>query len=89
MLQWDRSRLSHHLKRMERSELVTRELCLEDGRGSYVVVTDAGRDAIDRAAPPHVDAVRTLFFDVLTTEEALELGRLGRKVLDRVNAERS
>ena len=30
---WDRSRLSHHLTRMEKRGLVAREECAEDGRG--------------------------------------------------------
>ena len=33
---WDRSRLSHHLGRMEKRGLVVREECAEDGRGEPV-----------------------------------------------------
>src|SRR5690242_6495915 len=38
---WDRSRLSHHLKRMEQRGLVTREECHEDARGLMVRLTRA------------------------------------------------
>src|SRR6476659_3993114 len=33
---WDRSRLSHHISRMEKRGLVVREQCSDDGRGSMV-----------------------------------------------------
>ena len=50
-LRWERSRLSHHVKRMEGRGLVRREECADDGRGAFVVLTAAGRAAIERAAP--------------------------------------
>src|SRR6266566_1518470 len=40
---WDRSRLSHHLSRMESRALITREECAEDARGLMVRMTKAGR----------------------------------------------
>jgi DNA-binding MarR family transcriptional regulator len=79
-LSWEKSRASHHLTRMERRGLVEREECRDDGRGAFVVLTPEGRTAIERAAPGHARAVRSLVFDDLTdTElEALEsaLGKL-------------
>src|SRR6185312_3475365 len=42
-LDWEQSRLSHHLGRMQRRDLVRREECASDGRGAYVVLTDSGR----------------------------------------------
>lgn len=64
-LSWERSRLSHHVARMERRGLVAREDCADDGRGAFVVLADAGRGAIERAAPHHVRTVRRLVFDAL------------------------
>src|SRR3989442_10697084 len=60
---WDRSRLSHHLSRMEKRGLVTREECAEDARGLMVRLTKAGRRAIEEAAPRHAEDVRRYFFD--------------------------
>ena len=37
-LTWERSRASHHLSRMERRGLVTREECEDDGRGWFVEI---------------------------------------------------
>jgi DNA-binding MarR family transcriptional regulator len=80
---WERSRLSHQVSRMEKRGLVVREECESDARGSMVRITPAGRAAIEAAAPDHVDAVRTHFFDKLTREEQEQL----TKMLDRVLAE--
>ncbi|WP_165605567.1 MarR family winged helix-turn-helix transcriptional regulator [Mycolicibacterium mucogenicum] len=62
---WERSRLSHQLRRMEERGLTERRPSLEDGRTSNVVLTANGRRAITEAAPGHVDLVRALFFDPL------------------------
>ncbi|PSK93002.1 MarR family transcriptional regulator [Haloactinopolyspora alba] len=84
-LQWEKSRLSHQIARMARRGLVTREECPDDGRGAFVVVTPDGRRAIEEAAPPHVETVRQLFFDVLTDDDVKALTVLSERVLDRLD----
>jgi DNA-binding MarR family transcriptional regulator len=79
---WDRSRLSHHLGRMEKRGLVVREECTADARGAMVRMTEAGRAAIAQAAPGHVAATRRQFFDLLSDKEVDVL----TKVFDRVLA---
>ena len=81
-LQWEKSRLSHHLTRMERRGLVTREDCGTDRRGAYVVVTARGRAATEAAAPAHVDAVRAAVFDRLAPEQVEELGAICDRLLE-------
>jgi DNA-binding MarR family transcriptional regulator len=66
---WERSRLSHHLGRMERRGLVVREECATDSRGAEVVATAAGIGAFRRASVPHLRAVRELFIDALTPDQ--------------------
>src|SRR3954462_7846393 len=83
-LQWEQSRLSHHVARMQRRGLVSREECTTDKRGAFVVLTDAGRDAIEKAAPPHVDAVRRLVFDGLSGEQVAMLEAFVGRVLSRL-----
>lgn len=73
-LNWEQSRLSHQLMRMENRGLIRREQCPSDRRGAYVVLTDTGRKTIEAAAPGHVDTVRKLVFDQLTSEQAAALG---------------
>jgi DNA-binding MarR family transcriptional regulator len=80
-LEWEQSRLSHHLARMQRRGLVTRENCDDDGRGAYVLVTEAGRTAITTAAPAHVATVRRLVFDHLDPEQVRTIEVLGTSVL--------
>ncbi|MEU1685599.1 MarR family winged helix-turn-helix transcriptional regulator [Micromonospora sp. NPDC005707] len=82
---WSRSRLSHHLARMQQRGLVTREEHPSDGRGSIVVLTPAGRAAIGAAAPGHVAAVRRHLIDLLTPEEIDALGALTQRVVDRLS----
>lgn len=82
--QWERSRLSHHIKRMEGRDLVKRAECAEDGRGAFVVLTPTGRAAIEAAAPAHARTVQALVFDSLTDRELATLERLSDKVLDRL-----
>src|ERR1700685_2668932 len=45
-LNWEQSRLSHQLTRMERRGLVSRTDCEADGRGAFVELTAAGADAV-------------------------------------------
>lgn len=73
-LQWEKSRLSHHLTRMERRGLVSREDCGTDRRGAFVVLSPSGRAAVEAAAPAHVAAVRAAVFDRLTPEQVDRLG---------------
>src|SRR5690606_10641917 len=64
--------------------LVTREECSSDGRGAFVVLSPAGRTAIERAAPGHARKVRDVVFDHLTAEELAALEAVTAKVLARL-----
>jgi DNA-binding MarR family transcriptional regulator len=84
---WSRSRLSHHITRMERRGLVTREDCTSDGRGAFVVLTDAGWRAIQAAAPGHVASVRRHFIDLLSREQLDALAEISQTVVRRLGDE--
>jgi DNA-binding MarR family transcriptional regulator len=86
---WDRSRLSHHLRRMEKRRLVVREECEEDARGLMVRLTDGGRRAIDDAAPAHVETVQRYFFDLVSDEELATLSAVFDRLLENVTRERA
>ncbi|MET7862105.1 MarR family winged helix-turn-helix transcriptional regulator [Micromonospora taraxaci] len=81
---WSRSRLSHHLTRMQQRGLVTRQECPDDARGSIVALTPAGREAIEAAAPGHLAAVRRNLIDLLTPAEIEALGALTHRVVDHL-----
>jgi DNA-binding MarR family transcriptional regulator len=85
LLQWERSRVSHHVTRMESRRLVQRVECTEDGRGAFVVITPEGRAAIERAAPGHVNTVRRLVFDALSSEEIDALATIIDKALAQLD----
>jgi len=85
---WSKSRLSHHITRMEQRGLVTREDCTSDGRGAFVVLTDAGLRAIQDAAPGHVASVRRHFIDLLSREQLDALAEITQTVVRRLTDER-
>jgi DNA-binding MarR family transcriptional regulator len=68
LIGWERSRLSHHVKRMAGRGLVTSGAAEADRRVTEVSLTGAGRQLLEAAAPGHVDLVRNLFFGGLPPE---------------------
>ena len=76
-----KSRLSHRMKVMEKAGWVRRELCTEDKRGSFAVMTEKGWRAIVKAAPDHVASVRNRFVDNLNVKDQEELA----KIFDRLS----
>jgi DNA-binding MarR family transcriptional regulator len=84
---WEKSRLSHQIRRMESRGLVDREGCPTDGRGAFIRLTNEGRGTLERAAPGHVAAVRRLVVDALTPEQLDQLAEIGRAVFRRLHAE--
>lgn len=80
-LRWEKSRLSHHLRRMEKRGLVERRTCDSDGRGLWVALTPHGRRSIEEAAPRHVADVRALLVDQLTADQLESLAEITEKVL--------
>lgn len=83
---WERSRLSHHLRRMLTRGLVAKEECKSDGRGAFVSITAAGQEALDAAAPGHVRVVRQLFLDDVEADDLDSLDRFLAGVLERISA---
>jgi DNA-binding MarR family transcriptional regulator len=78
---WSQSRLSHHIARMQARGLVTRDECASDGRGSVIVLTDNGMQALEAAAPGHVAAVRSHLIDRLSPEQIAALGDIAELVV--------
>lgn len=84
-LGWDRSRVSHQVRRMEGRGLVAKNECAEDGRGTIVSLTDAGAQAIGSVAPKHVEKVRELFIDALGDDEVRMLTDIYERVVARID----
>jgi DNA-binding MarR family transcriptional regulator len=68
-LGWEQSRVSHQLRRMRDRGLVVRHAIGDDRRGAIVEISDAGRAALEAAAPGHVELVRSAVFDGLSAAQ--------------------
>jgi DNA-binding MarR family transcriptional regulator len=66
---WEKSRLSHHLTRMAQRGLIERRTCSDDARYADIVLTPAGRAAIEAAAPRHVARIREWFIEAMSAED--------------------
>ncbi|MBI5336487.1 MarR family transcriptional regulator [Mycobacterium sp. BK558] len=86
LIGWEQSRLSHQLRRMRGRGLVAREGDDDDRRAATVTITDAGRSALETAAPGHVDLVRSVVFDGLSATQQRAFGAAIDTVLDRLRA---
>jgi DNA-binding MarR family transcriptional regulator len=88
-LNWEQSRLSHQLARMLRRGLIGRQECEADGRGAFVLLTEAGAESIRTAAPGHVAAVRELIFDRLTEGQRAAFEQACAAVIEALTEQQS
>ncbi|NUT33234.1 MAG: MarR family transcriptional regulator [Hamadaea sp.] len=79
------SRLSHVVNRLERRAWTRRTPDPDDGRYNLAILTDAGREKVEQAAPDHYAAVRELVFDGLTAAQARQLGDIGHRVIRAID----
>lgn len=78
------SRLSHVVRRLENQGLVRRETCQEDRRATNAILTPAGRDQVEAAAPGHVRRARELVVDAVAPDDLATFGRVAWQILDRL-----
>jgi len=64
-----RSGLTRLVDRMEREGLLARGSCPSDARGSFAILTDAGREKLGAARGTHLAGIRARFLDHLTERE--------------------
>jgi len=81
-LEWEKSRLSHQLRRMEGRGLITKSA------DAVVQLTDKGRGQIATARACHGAAVRRYFGDVLTDEQLAMLTTISDQVVARLTQDR-
>jgi DNA-binding MarR family transcriptional regulator len=86
-LQWEKSRLSHRVRRMQEHGLIVREPNPDDARGVVISLLPAGRSAVEDAAPDHVRAVRRHFVDLFTLAELETLADLNERILNHLAEE--
>ena len=84
VLGWEKSRVSHQVRRMQKDGLISREPNPDDARSTMARLLPAGRAAIARAAPEHVADVRRNFIDLLTPAELDMLAALNERILNHL-----
>ena len=68
-LDWEKSRVSHQITRMEERGLVIRSACPSDARSCLVELTPSGRKYLKKALPNHFEDVKHCFADLLTAAQ--------------------
>lgn len=72
------SAVSQRLNKLEARGLVRRESNPNDGRGTLVGLTEAGKELIERALPDHLATERTIVSTLNSEEQAVLAQLLGR-----------
>jgi len=83
-LQWEKSRLAHHIRRMEQRGYVRRDACTDDLRAPIISITELGLGTIRAAAPAHVANVRQLFFNALAPTQLRVMREAADTVLENI-----
>ena len=78
-MHWSKSRLSHHLTRMQERGLVVRQPAKNEA-GISISITAIGREILERARPVHARAVRRHLLDRLTPDEVQMLEALATRL---------
>ena len=84
-LDWEKSRVSHLLTRMERRGLVARTEEGAGGRRTGVELTPEGRRVAESATRAHGGNVRRLVLDRLTPEQAETIRAWSEEVVGRLD----
>lgn len=69
-------RLSHVARRLEARGMIERSTAHQDRRVTIVRLTQDGWDLLEATAPTHVEQVRELVFDRLSSEQVRQLGAI-------------
>ena len=77
-----RSGITRLVDRMVGEELVARKPCPGDRRGYYAVITEKGKEIIEKVGPDHSNDAWEVFLGHMTQEEAAVLGQVFSRVLN-------
>ena len=76
-----RSGMTRLVDRLERDGLLERDACVDDGRGTFAVLTDKGEALLAEARPTHLDGVRERFLQHFGDDELAVLAGFWERVL--------
>lgn len=80
-----RSGLTRLVDRLEREQLVHRQACPSDARGTLAVLTDAGLQRLRAAAPTHLRGISEHVIGRFTAPEVVQLSALLGKLVHDVD----
>jgi DNA-binding MarR family transcriptional regulator len=83
-LDWEKSRVSHLLSRMENRGFVARTPRGAPGRRTGIELTDEGRRTVQAAIARHAGTIKRCFLDPLTAEQAAVIRDWSEQVIERV-----
>jgi DNA-binding MarR family transcriptional regulator len=76
-----RSGMTRLVDRLEREGLLERDACVDDGRGTFAVLTDKGEALLAEARRTHLDGVRDRFLRHFSEDELERLAGFWDRVL--------
>lgn len=79
------SGLTRAADRLADEGLMTRQVCPEDRRGAFAVLTPKGEELMNRAVPDHIAHIDEVLTGVLTPEEEQVLTELLRRLRDHLH----
>lgn len=82
------SRLSHVISKLEKRGWVARKPSPQSRRVTLVTLLEDGWQVLVKAAPGHVETVRSLVFEDLPPEDVAALRRIAGHIVERVEASR-
>ena len=77
---WDKSRLSHHLTRMQSRKLIQRRTA--DARVVFVAITPLGRKKLEAARPAHAASIRRNLLSRLSPQQIETIVRISNLLGD-------
>ncbi|QQO07845.1 MarR family winged helix-turn-helix transcriptional regulator [Breznakiella homolactica] len=86
-MDWSKSRLSHHLTRMEKRELVEKQ-SLEKGNAVQVGLTPKGIAALEAVRPVIANGIKRYFIDLLTDQDRKWIAGLAARAKEQGNGPR-
>ena len=82
------SGLTRLVDRVDEAGLIRREACPSDRRGAFAVLTDDGRQALDKAMPAHLDSLGRHLLDPLGPDGMASFEGLMRTLRDSAGRSR-
>ena len=79
------SRLSHVVGRMEKRDWVVRRQCVDDGRATEAVLTEAGWAKLAESAPLHVAAVRAMVIEAMSPAQLKQTAAGAERISKAIN----